>query len=183
MSGRRPWIFVHVPKTGGIAMKRSLGRFDTFYKPPTAHMEARTILKNVGEADWARCFTFSVVRNPWDRAVSAYAWYGQLAAGGRRQPVEGFHAWARNTRPLQSQWEMLRSEEGDRVLVEFVARFERWAVDFEEVCSRIGVVRAPERHNASLRQRDYRAYYPDRATVDLVGEQYADDAERFGYSF
>lgn len=180
----QPWIFVHIPKTGGIAMKRNLGRFDSFYKPPTAHLEARYIRMNVGAEAWDRCFTFSVIRNPWDRLVSAYAWYGMLGdPKRRRQSVEGFHAWVHNKRPMQSQWDMLRNEEGTEVLPKFLARFERYQEDFYEVCRRIGVVRPLERHNQSLRQRDYRIYYPDQATVDLVAEQYRKDVELGGYEF
>ena len=69
----------------------------------------------------------------------------------------------------------------DRLLVDFVGRFESLASDFDWVCRRIGIDAALPQVNRSQRG-DYRDLYTDRL-ASLVGRHFAADIDRFGYTF
>lgn len=69
----------------------------------------------------------------------------------------------------------------DRVIVDYVGRYETLEADFEEVKSHLSLDLELPRLNTT-RHRDYRSYYSD-ATRDRVGELWAVDVENFGYSF
>ena len=97
LSRGRKYIFIHIPKTGGTAltlalearaMKDDILIGDT---PKARARKARLIgVKSAGrlwkhstladiaglatEEEIAGFFTFSLVRNPWDRVVSYYHW-------------------------------------------------------------------------------------------------------------
>ena len=58
-------FFIHINKTGGSSIRQALG-------VPQQHITASNLIKEVGLKRWKSRFTFSVVRNPWDRVVSLY---------------------------------------------------------------------------------------------------------------
>ena len=57
-------LFVHIPKTGGTSISQWLDA------PSCGHPKLETLLEKTEGTP----ITFTVVRNPWDRAVSAYAY-------------------------------------------------------------------------------------------------------------
>lgn len=105
-----PFIFVHIPKTGGQSLSSSLLehapssgdiRHDVF-NPFTgaelernpedqsplghAHFSASYLRDKIaGREFWDRAFTFAIVRNPWDRLVSFFTWLGHSNTREARQ--------------------------------------------------------------------------------------------------
>ena len=69
-------IFVHVPKTGGVAVSSALFGQDTI----GGHRPARIYRLIYGAKCYEEMFTFGFVRDPIDRLISAYSY---LKAGGR----------------------------------------------------------------------------------------------------
>jgi len=73
-------------------------------------------------------------------------------------------------------------DEQDKLLVDFVGKFENLQSDFDKICLRIGV--RPE--ILPLKQQSehayYKEYYNDR-TKDLVYKTFQADIDRFGYEF
>lgn len=172
----RRWIFVHVPRTGGTSVVASLHPSTCAYQHPDRHASAAEVKKAAGALWYGKTLTFSVVRNPWDRALSAWAY--QKAAVGAPE----FADWVRTTRPLRSQWEMV--SDGEQVLVQRLLRFERLEKQFELVAELTQETpRALARFNASPRPPgDYRVHFTDWM-VERVAEQYPEDVARLGYRF
>ena len=70
-------LFIHVPKTGGISVKRALyGDINRGH----GHVRAITYRTKLGKNTFNNLFKLAVVRNTWDRLVSAYHY---LSQGGR----------------------------------------------------------------------------------------------------
>lgn len=63
-------IFIHIPKTGGETVA---SLFDNEDSNIPKHANARQIKSFLGEKVWAKYFKFTVVRNPYDMAVSMYS--------------------------------------------------------------------------------------------------------------
>lgn len=179
------YVFIHIPKTGGSSIERALGLRHE-------HKTALDKADEIGRERWDRRFTFVVVRNPFDRAVSHYHW---RVATGKAGPVEdprSFPDWVRATyadrdaryvlssRMFTPQRDWVEDREGE-VLVEFLARFERLEQDWTVICERIGTaVELP--HDKKTVRGDYREYY-DPESRSLVEAHYAADLEAFDYDF
>ena len=100
-------IFVHVPKTAGQSVEMVfLNKLNLTWEqraplllrpnsdpakgpPRLAHLYASEYVScgHISDEDFARYFKFSVVRNPWARAVSVYKFSYQQTDGFR--PVPG----------------------------------------------------------------------------------------------
>jgi len=82
---------------------------------------------------------------------------------------------------LPSQCEKIYDDQ-DRLLVDFVGRFERLLEDFKKVCQRLelGDIELP-RTNATV--HDHYSRYYNNETKKIVADHYAKDIDFFGYVF
>jgi hypothetical protein len=209
-------IFVHIPKTAGTSVEAVLGMhgeqqqiglvpyfnqqldYEHLYGRQMQHMTAHAIKAALNDdAAFHSYFKFTIVRNPWDRLVSALAWTDQKWARGEQLRADDF---ARQVRQLHALFMSALSapqaqtlpdylypqslfifDADQRPLVDFVARFENLQSDWLLICDRLGL-------NSELPCRmrshhgDYREYY-DCETRSLVAEMYALDARVFQYEF
>lgn len=163
------------------------------------HLSAPQIRLVLGDVEYERCFTFTVVRNPWERMVSRYNFthvksdLGEVERA-RRGTTRSFHdlefepwlerAWKRhrNGKGPRSQLSKLADPEG-RLLVDHVGRLSRLQETMDLLCSRIGVDPIEvSRVNPSRRSKAYADFYTDR-TRSMVEEIHQTDIEFFGFSF
>lgn len=180
------FIFIHINRTAGVSIQTALGQRLASHK--TA-LEKRAAL---GQARWERRFSFTFVRNPWDRAVSQY--HRRLLKnriGPPGNPV-GFNQWVElaygekapeynnGSRLFLPQWNWITDQDGT-VLVDFIGRFENLQQDFNTVCLQIGK-RVILPHRNKSKRSDYRTYYHD-ASIEIIGQWFKDDIEPFGYAF
>ena len=210
--GRR-YVFVHIPKTGGTALTLALearAMKDDILIGDTAKARARKGrlkgIKSTGRLwkhstlsdiqglitpeETAHFFTFTLVRNPWDRAVSYYHW---LRAQSFAHPAVGFaktHDFAGFLALPQTQtafrlWPAsayLRDGSGTERASAFI-RLEHLEQDIAPLEAHLGFALGPiARVNASTRAADYRGYYTP-ASADLLADVCAEDIARFGYLF
>ncbi len=210
LSEQHRFIFVHVPRTGGTSIKRALQPFcprrrysrwqrlldqlglirDYRRLRFRTHSSLQDIERRIPGAVFASYFKFAVVRNPWDLLVSEYNYYfkgSELHSNRRRRR----HRWryqaqsfpeyvrARAERPEKLQFDRLSNASGTLGL-DFVARFERLADDFQRICIRLGLDATLTHVNRSDRL-DCAAYY-DEATHEFVTRQWAKDIEAFDYA-
>lgn len=162
------------------------------------HMPAARIREQLGEERWQRYFKFCVVRNPWEKAISAFAHFGkahQLPGGlggalwrwrfpsHNREQLRFLH-WLRKAGPPNDRDKYLI---GGQVCVDEFIRYEALKEGMKAVCEKIGLswdesqlpnykagVRKPEDLAGNL----YLA--PAR---EFVARFYAFEIGRFGYRF
>lgn len=205
LSRRHGYLYVHVYKVAGQSVKLALRREEYRHLPllrtPLAHLvespmaytfrplgphaSARELRDWLGEEEFASLFKFTFVRNPWDWQVSLYHFIQQNKLNHQRRLVQGMRdfdeyiEWRVNEDP-HTQSEYLCDRHGE-LLVDFVGRYEQLKEDFDAVCRRLGLdLELP--HVNATKHRDFRTYYSDRSRK-LVQEAFAEDIERFGYTF
>lgn len=209
-------IFVHVPKTGGTSVEFVLGMHgekadigirpyfnqqldrEHLYGQDLQHMTAAALRDALRqEGVFERYFKFSIVRNPWDRLVSVFAWSNQKWAKGQELSDGEFEGSVRQLYGLfvasRTQGQPLRIaphfrpqvhflvDRERRTLVDFVARYENLRPDWEQIRRKIGI-QADLPLRMRSHHRPYRSYY-SAATRAMVAELYADDIAAFGYEF
>ncbi|SOC01845.1 sulfotransferase family 2 domain-containing protein [Rhodobacter maris] len=210
--GRR-YIFVHIPKTGGTALAAALearAMADDLLVGDTEKARRRkgrlkgvatagrlwkhaTLADGIGlytEAEARAWFTFTLVRNPWDRMVSYYHWLREQSfahpAVTLAKALE-FVPFVTHpeTAATIAQWPSARylALAGEAVPGAHFLRLEHFAEDVAPLEMHLGFRLAPlARLNASPRGRDWRPYYSDAAAT-AVARFAAADIAQFHYSF
>jgi tetratricopeptide (TPR) repeat protein len=191
-------LFIHVPKNGGTSIKKALDM------PGAAHRTWESYATRYPRV-WQQYASFAVVRNPWDRAVSAYH-HARMKESHWHNERLGMHLDYRllHNRSFEECVTILCKERprlqhdswldqahfvadvkspDRKIMVGTLLRFETLADDFARFCREKGIRCEPlPTVNTSQRSRDYREYYNDR-TRQMVAEVYRADIEAFGYSF
>lgn len=212
------FIFVHVPKTAGTAMtaalepfgvtgtrtlwRRLLRRLPLREAPDRAyfrkHETARDIERKMGPVAFGGFHRFTVVRNPFDHAVSHYEYLKEfrnvsMAARFAQMSFAQYLDWRMTARGifvpfftvLPDQSHFLVDDSGERLLVDQILRFERLADDFAALTHHLGLPEITlERINPTRAKsggRSLASYYDD-ATLAAVRKLYARDFRLLGYS-
>ena len=208
--GRR-YIFVHIPKTGGTAMalalenramkddiligdtpkaRRRKGRLKGLRTAGRLwkHSTLADVEGLVTRAELADFMTFTLVRNPWDRAVSYYHW---LQDQGFDHPAVQLaqslsfaafiaHEHTRTSLRDAPYTAYMRDGAGQEHCRHYL-RLE-YPADLDPVEGHLGFTIDMPRANTSDRRADWHSYY-DATTRGIIAECCADDIARFGYSF
>ena len=190
---KRRFVFVHVPKTGGSSVIETLfpeliGRWGSY----RSHFLPEEYPARV----WREYFTFSFIRNPWDRMVSLYHYWcdGEYLDLGRREI--SFPDFCQDYKKLitykgkpnihaRPQADFLQRK---GINIKFCGRYEALPRDFGHACSCLGISTLELPRLIPSRNRmpggSYRKYYAgNNALIDLVGESFAEDVCIGGYSF
>jgi hypothetical protein len=203
------FAFIHIPKTGGCSVKIALtpyaenvtgywanrwldrvGIHVNYFAPYAAkrfrtHTPAAILERELPADAFAQLYKFAFVRNPWDLLVSSYHFLQRSADHRRSHRAVRGRSFAEYVdyelyRGKLLQSPMLTDRRG-RLLVDFVGRFESLDPDFAAVCHRLGIGAVLPHANRSWRG-DYRDHYSERLAA-RVADRFAEDIERFGYTF
>ncbi|MFD3192002.1 Type II secretory pathway, pullulanase PulA [Sedimentitalea sp. HM32M-2] len=209
--GRR-YVFVHAPKTGGTALALALEaramRDDIMLGDTPKALKRRRRLRGartrgrlwkhatladidglIPDAALCRLFAFTLVRNPWDRAVSYYHWlqlqeFDHPAVGlAKRLPFTEFVTAPAIWQAFRATpaGHYMRRADGIEQCHAYI-RIEHFAQDSKPLTAHLGFDLSLARVNASPRVRDYRGYY-SQAAADAVADSCSEDIARFGYRF
>jgi hypothetical protein len=205
ISYRKKFLFVHIFKTAGTSITNSLAPYS--YRPESTrpanwltflsanwkkihrtpikkHATALEIQDSLDSGIFDSFFKFSFVRNPWDWQVSLYHFILDRPHNPGFEATKAmgsFRNFVLSREKLDFTQTGCLVDETGKLLVDFVGRFENLEVDFQTICNRVGITATLPHINKSDRL-GYRDYY-DEETRALTARLYAEDIERFGYTF
>ena len=179
------FVFIHINRTGGSSIGKAL-------LLPFEHKTALEKINELGRRRWENKYTFTVIRNPWDRVVSHYHYRVQTNQTELGTNTLDFREWVQltygskdsfyydNPKMFMPQLEWISDHQGN-ILVDHICRFERLNDDFSSVCAKLRKsVTLP--HVKASKRGNYRDYYDDD-TFDIVAKWFRKDIENFGYQF
>ncbi|OBY28170.1 sulfotransferase family 2 domain-containing protein [Leisingera sp. JC1] len=212
LSQGRRYVFIHIPKTGGTALAlaleaRAMADDMMLGDTPKALKRRRRLkdtethgrlwkhstladIEGLVPKDTLRgMFAFTLVRNPWDRAVSYYHWLREQSfahpAVGLAKTLE-FRAFVQHpeiiaafrSSPASSY---MRHADGTEQCQLYI-RLENFQTDAQPLFDHLGFSLELPLVNESGRQRDWRSYYDD-TTAEAVAGACTQDIAQFEYSF
>lgn len=185
-------IQVHIPKTAGVSIRKSL-----FNVEPNKNMHWYPDHPEY-QKYWNEYFTFTFVRNPWDRIVSCYEFCFHKPNHVVYKQIIQFNDFKEfllnmnlnhvlQTQRFQPQLNWIKDKRTDKEYgLDFIGKFENLENDFKKVCKKIGV-KKPKleilNRNTKRKYRDYKEYYTNDKLIDIVYNIYKEDIERFKYEF
>jgi hypothetical protein len=166
-------VFIHIPKTAGTSI--------SFWFKKNIHdvIFRNTVHVSLSNIKYSYDFSICVVRNPWDRIVSLWAFWNKLKK--ENIPFDFFvrnlhtyifneHAWFTFDTP-QKAW----VPNG----VTYLLKFETLEDDFKVIQEKFNCFEPLPCVNTSEHD-DYKKYYTQE-TWDIVSDVFKDDVEEFGY--
>jgi hypothetical protein len=193
------WLFIHVPKTGGNSIQSILAPFSDDaltsdqYRDGVQDFEVagpRTARKHMSLQEYhdllpaevyARLLKVAVVRDPWERAISAY--FGPIRFHDEgRVPEWSVERFCTSLGVLDTMTGLVTV--GGVVDLDVVLRFERLADGAAGLFHLLGIdAPALPHRNRGLSATAWHAYYEQHPElVDVVAERFADDIAIFGYA-
>jgi chondroitin 4-sulfotransferase 11 len=175
-------IFVHVERTGGVALRKYLLNYETNFKriASTKHLSG-VQTKELTKEYWDEYIKFGFVRNPYDRLVSWYCacrehqeWNSPVAK--YFQSLNSFDEVIKDPPP-----EILESQYGRLIEMDFIGMYESYKEDVRIICDNLKIPYKDFVDNQST-HKNYREYYTD-VVRKQVTEWYKEDLEVFEYEF
>jgi len=188
-------IFIHIPKCGGDSINTALNLSASCDKvlkknPQNGHGDIfyheQLFYKNF--------FSFSFVRNPYDRVCSLYhyfkdpkclKWNCNKRTYGAFCNIKSFKDFVfriddfNYDQHFKSQHRFI---EHPRLSIDFLGRFENLKEDFATACNKAGIPPISLPHTNQTKHSHYRDYYDDES-YKIVTKKYEEDIKRFNYKF
>ena len=206
ISDRLKCIFIHIPKCGGTSLETALwqpeektdanlfgGLIDKYHNPyqtgALQHLKALAVRHVVGRARFEEYFKFTIIRNPFSRAVSQYNY--SLESRFLRRYIglnkrDDFNTYLRKIHVRSHvQWEPQVSflfDHRGRQMVDYIGRLEEIETAFAHICAKVGVTAELGHKKKSAKKIPWQSYYDEEA-IAYIEDVYADDLEVFGYAF
>lgn len=188
-------VFIHVPKAAGTSVNKSL------YGRTLGHYSATEIMRTFPNL-WTHGFTFSLVRNPWDRILSAYRFsrLGHTDSMGVYRPEQyqipefsSFERFVYEWLPYKNlsrcdfifrpQY-LFVCDHNKKVMVDHLGNVERLAESVSFVEDQLGhAIDVTMMNRTSSPDKSYRDAYITNEMIDIVSAAYSDDINTFGYDF
>ena len=199
---KRRFVFVCVPKTGSTTLSKYFKRTGEFDKPKNhpwlTEKYHYPISKIQQEENVENYYKFAYHRNPFDRLVSSWIDFTQ---------AKGHQLWSEKLTKQFKSWEDFVKNFADTEwaneihfqpttyythvngiqAVDHVARYENFTNETQNIFTHIGIDYRKENFNHRFRktnrQKDYRKYYKDDATIETVSKHFKSDLDTFGDQF
>lgn len=190
ISHKNKYIYIATPKTGTTSIQSLLvdnydGEKDFILPSNGKHCGAKQALRKHNNLGF---FSFSFVRNPWDRMVS---WYGmlQIKFPNHNHSFGEFLRYSCGLIDSEIYSNMGQTKISQRTWcdgVDFVGRYENLDTDLNKVFAHLELpaVQTSQlpRKNVSKHRNYVKGYYTD-FLKDMVAERCAWEIDKFGYKF
>ena len=193
-------IFVHIPRTAGRSISAALGL--DFAKE---HRTIKDYIKELTEPVVRNVFKFTVVRNPWERAVSCWAYFHVCTHSKYiNHSAVSFNAWVANGgEGLLDELHYCKNDKGE-VLINSFLKFETVERDFLPIAQKFNVSTVLPKIGEDKQEQiekikvqgiyvdgrppvtlteNYKDMYESQKTIDIVGSMNEKLIADFGYTF
>ena len=211
ISHKHKFIFIHIPKCGGTSVEQALLKnegipeerilkwnlteeeqqeYRMWYKYGGIDVQHRKIDQYKTENE-KKYFTFTFVRNPWERFLSEYFYIKKVDGCdcedfNKKYPT--FKHFVKNNGIKCCYYAhdfpqidfVFNSNHGK--LTNFVGRCEDMQYDFDYVCGKLKIPKTKLPNRNPTKHKHYTEYYDDE-TRQIVAEKYAKDIKYFGYKY
>ena len=191
-------IFVHIPKTGGIFIRKALK-----LPNPTGVLDkdhVRPSFLGIKEY-WEDYFTFTFVRNPYDRLVSSYFFDHLRSEQGRNinegnirkeivrfdKTPAGFGNFIKEFMPIdfnKNRKYISMSNILENYSLDFIGKLENLDEDIRKAYHLIHsrpIPKVPTKKQNTSPRKNYQFYYKDDKIKKMVYDYYYQDFIQFGY--
>jgi len=204
ISDKYKCVFIHIPKTAGMSVEKMLCKsYRRFHQTKPWNIKhggpmSRHYKKYFnGNNDY---FKFTIVRNPWDRAVSLFYYEKMMVKfnpNARRKKAkkyfnkygdEGFSEFITSKgigwKDVKNSGSLWRRQApflwGD---YDYICRFENLEKDMKKVCKQLNIPFSEFPWvNKGDRDTDYRKYYKEESK-EIISNLYKEDIDILGYEF
>lgn len=194
-------IFVHVPKAAGNGITYSL-----FNKPSTGHYFLSKYLQD-SKVNFDEYFKFTVVRNPWDRFVSAFHYLNNDDGGMGVWDKEFRDLYLHDCKDFKSFIDKMIGSDSFRCKVmkwtHFIPQYQFLTIDglmslshfnyvcrFESIDSDFDILKSMlAKDDATLgvvnrsNHKHYQDYFTEPYMIDFVRDLYREDIKLLEYEF
>ncbi len=187
-------IFVHIPKCAGTAVCRTL-----FGQDKVTHRSVAKYQLIFSPEEFNSYFKFTVVRNPWDRLVSAYHFMkgGGGTSGDQKWaekyllPYANFDTFVTQALRLpevqsrhyfRPQYSYICLPGSTQPLVDYIGRVENLQQALDHICSQLGMDQHQIQRVNTSQRGNYQEYF-NSDTRDIASQVYAEDLQLFGYEY
>lgn len=185
--------FVHIPKTGGSTIEKLFDIKNLWGTDQNGlfrqHYTISEISKFVDLADYK---IFSIVRNPWERAISAYFQKFNPASDPQLRKIIGdldFKEWLHKLRKIVDEEQYIGTMVHFRPQSDFVDervkifRFENFENTINNIENYLNFCPSYPIINTNKTSHSHYSEYYDEESILLLEEIYKKDIEKFGYTF
>jgi len=181
-------IFIHTPKCAGESIETVFfGRpfnIDQYEGHPEKHWGVKEISAAYPEK-FSTYYSFSVVRNPWERVVSWVRYrdmrWGRTQGTFSSRLHDDLHDGRFLNYMFQHSYVNLLVMDG-KVAVDKVIRMEDLQTEFQEVCQHLGMENIVLPHSNKTSTGDYSEIY-NEVTRERVAKLFDQDIKLFEYEF
>ena len=188
LSNQKKYIWFLIPKCGSNSIRIFLHKNSEIVSNEKLKEAVHTGI------DWKNYFKFIIVRNSWDRLLSAWQDKAQNQWNAnyqfpqfRIQYFRQFHDkdfsfFVKNCKINRDPHLRPISDLVDISGIDFIGKLENLQEDFNIICDKIGIPHQQLPYKNKSNHKHYTEYYDDE-TRQIVAEKYAKDIEYFGYKF
>jgi hypothetical protein len=177
------FAFFHHPKTAQKSILLGVLKKTTIIRPGRNY---RAFLNSHSLQDFKKMFKFTIVRNPWDKMVSAF-YHLQLRHPHIIGVDENFQDFVKTRFRKEGieinghfchQYPNVYFK--GKVFIDRIGRFENLKNDWKAIALKIGHSQKLG-HRNKTKHEPHRYYYEDKECFDIVSEVYRKDIELFKY--
>jgi len=151
------------------------------------HMPAAKIKQLLGDNVWSSYLKFCVIRNPYDKAVSAYYFWkyqNNIPQIANRRESEDFENWLHQH---GAQTDTDKFVIDNAICMDYIVRYDSLHDDLQELCRRLNIPWEPDRlpsFKSGIRPKEISldALYSERSRR-IVEATYAFEISQFSYQF